>query len=104
MLRTYGLESRRQQGNFFLIRKAWTGTGPTHFLNEWLLGTFFTEVKRPGHEAEHCRPNSVMSKNEWLYTSTYKVCFHDAYKDAVTCSAVLFVGFMIRHSAPAADL
>jgi hypothetical protein len=66
----YRLEDR-VNGTFYLHR-----TQP-HI--QWVPGTPFLGVKRPGHEADHSPPSSADVKNAWSYTSTPQYVFMSWY-------------------------
>jgi hypothetical protein len=44
--------------------------GPTQSPIQWVPGSIYQGVKRPGHEADHTPPSSAKVKNVWSYTST----------------------------------
>jgi hypothetical protein len=44
--------------------------GSTYPPRKWILGAFFLEIKRPGHEADHSPPVSAEVNKMWIYAST----------------------------------
>jgi len=51
-----------------------TAVGTTQYPLQWILGSLFVEVKRPGREADHSSPSSV-EVNAWRYTSAPPIRF-----------------------------
>jgi len=37
---------------------------------QWVPGTLYLGVKRPGRETDHSTPSSAEVKKAWIYTST----------------------------------
>jgi hypothetical protein len=42
---------------------------------QWVQGTLFLGVKRPGREADHSSPSTAEVKNAWSYTSSPQYVF-----------------------------
>jgi hypothetical protein len=51
------------------------GLGPTQPPIQWVPGTLFLGVKRPGHEADHSPPTTAEVKKIRIYTSTPPYAF-----------------------------
>jgi len=49
--------------------------GPTQTPIQWVPGSLFLEVKRPGREADRSSPSGAEVKNAWKYTSTPQYVF-----------------------------
>jgi hypothetical protein len=61
--------------NFSLHNRVQTGSGPTQSPIQWAAMTLSSMMKRPGREANHSPPSSVIVKNTWSYTSTLPYVF-----------------------------
>ena len=47
-------------------------------------GSFSPGIKKPRHKADHSSPSYAEVKNEWSYTSTPTIRFHDVARDNFT--------------------
>jgi hypothetical protein len=65
-----GLDSWRGLGIFLFTTVFWTALGPTQPPIQWVPGTLFLGVKRPGRAADHSPPSTAEIKNAWSYTSS----------------------------------
>jgi hypothetical protein len=75
MIGVLGFDSRRGLGIFLSITASRTALGPTHPL-QWVSGTLFLGVKRPGREADHSPPSSAEVK-EWVELYLHSpICLH----------------------------
>jgi hypothetical protein len=54
-------------GNFSLLHRVQTGSGPTQPPIRWLSGVLSPGIKRPVLEANHSPLSSVDVKNSWSY-------------------------------------
>jgi len=62
------------------LGRTWVSVGvETQPPIQWVPGTFYLLVKRPGREAGHSPPYSAEVKNAWNYTSTNTSSWHGAY-------------------------
>jgi hypothetical protein len=69
------LDSRRGLGIFLFTTASRMALGPTQPPIQWLPGSLFLGVKRPGREADHSPPSSAEVK-EWVkLTSTLRYTF-----------------------------
>jgi hypothetical protein len=76
----YGLDDRESElspGRIknILVTSSRPVLGPTQPPIQWVPGTLFPGVKRPGLEADHSPPASAEVKKTWLYTSTPPYAF-----------------------------
>jgi hypothetical protein len=79
----YGLDDRGSRvrfpgvlGIFLLTTVSRTALGPTQSPIQWVPGTLYLGVKRPGREADHSSQFSAEVKNAWNYTSTSPIRLH----------------------------
>jgi hypothetical protein len=56
--------------NFLFSTSSRPVLGPTQPPFQWVPGTLWPEVKRPGREADHSLPISAKVKKTWIYPST----------------------------------
>jgi hypothetical protein len=68
-------DSRQGLGIFFVATVSRPALGPKQSPIQWILGSLFLGVKRPGREADHSPPSSAKVKNVWSYTSTLQYVF-----------------------------
>jgi hypothetical protein len=75
----YGLDGRgfesQQSLGIFLFAVSIPVLRPTQPRTQWVSGTIFLGVKRPGREADHSPPSSAEVKNTWSYTSVPQYAF-----------------------------
>jgi hypothetical protein len=62
--------SAGRQKYFFFSKSSKPDLGPTQPPIQWISGTLYTGVKRPGREEDYSLPTSVEVKETWIYTST----------------------------------
>jgi hypothetical protein len=63
MIGVLGFDSRRALGIFLFTTVSRTVLGLTQPPIQWVQGVLFSEVKRPGREADQSPPSNVEVKN-----------------------------------------
>jgi hypothetical protein len=71
-----GFESRSGLGIFLLTTAFRPALDLTHPPIQWLPGSFYLGLKRPGRESDHSQPSNAEVKDAWRYTSTPPIRIH----------------------------
>ena len=84
-VRLSGFRAAAEAGGVSLFRTFRPALGPTKPPINGQRDPF-ARVERRAREDEHSPPSSAEIKNEWICTSTSRVCIHGVYRDTFTFS------------------